>query len=187
MIKMCMDHWNELKTAIKAAGMWDMVASDGSEAVNKFVESVDKPTIENFDPLITAHNLILQQALRVCGGAILESDDGGTCPLCAAADEVHKMLPANWISGAIGDCIARGEMLKPTEEGKMPWIEIDQRLKEPGLYITTDVKKPGYMAVLLVKHDDEGKHITVLKEDRILDPDGFYESARFHGPFLPKE
>lgn len=79
-MKMCMDHWERLREAIKARGLYALVADSGEKAASNLASELEHgQTIDNFDPLMSAHNAILGNALDAGGLAILQGD---TCPLC---------------------------------------------------------------------------------------------------------
>lgn len=69
-MKMCKDHWDKLRHAIHARGLGDLVAGSGQEAAKQMLDEMrGKPkTMQNFDPLLNAHNSILGNAV----GLIME-------------------------------------------------------------------------------------------------------------------
>lgn len=75
MSQMCQPHWEKLKDAIKARGLYRFTAADGAT----LVEQVTRPDARaSFEPLMGAHLAILQNALAVNLSAVL----GEGCPLC---------------------------------------------------------------------------------------------------------
>ena len=66
-MKFCQNHWDKLKDAIKARGIFDFVAGSGEEAVKQMKEQLEgKPeAIERFDPLMAAHWAIANNAIDV--------------------------------------------------------------------------------------------------------------------------
>ena len=93
-MKFCQTHWNNLRQAIKARGLWDMVAGSGEEAVQQAKDQLGgkEQTKENFDPLMAAHWTICNNAmdtLKRIGAnplALLtqppEDHPEWECPLC---------------------------------------------------------------------------------------------------------
>jgi len=65
-VKFCDEHWERLKDAIRQAGLWSLVSEDGEHAARKLQsEMSDGSTVDNFDPLMAAHNLIFGCALEM--------------------------------------------------------------------------------------------------------------------------
>lgn len=64
-MKFCQSHWEKLRAAIKARGIWDLVAKDGVEALQQAKEELDgkSKNLENFDPLMSAHWAICNNAM----------------------------------------------------------------------------------------------------------------------------
>jgi hypothetical protein len=100
-MKFCQTHWDQLKQAVKAKGLFDLVSTDGKEVMQKVVGELEgaKPTLENFDPLLAANNLIWANAIK-CGGLyLLGRDEKGNeyCPVC----EADKHGFPGWIEKAV--------------------------------------------------------------------------------------
>lgn len=76
-MRICQPHWDKLRDALKLRGLDDMVAKDGAQAAHDLADG--RP-----DPLMSAHNAIVSNALGVVGLAVMEPNDDGTerCPLC---------------------------------------------------------------------------------------------------------
>lgn len=108
-MKFCLPHWNQLKDAIKARGLGDMIAASGEEAVKMLTSPQDK--IENFEPLMTAHNILVHNALNAGGMYLLGQKEDGTdyCPICEA--EEHGAT--GWIEQAADMVAERARELKP--------------------------------------------------------------------------
>lgn len=87
-MRMCMDHWNKLRDAIRERGLYSLVADSGEKAASNLVNEVkDGTSIDNFDPLMRAHNGILAKCMEMAGPYLLEmmqpKEDGTEhCPLC---------------------------------------------------------------------------------------------------------
>lgn len=63
-VRFCTDHWAQLHAAIKERGLDSLVAESGEQAVrNLRSEATKGPTIDNFDPLMGAHNAIVARAM----------------------------------------------------------------------------------------------------------------------------
>lgn len=74
---MCKEHWSELRERIAERGLNSFVATSGEEAARRMVEG-------GFDPLMGAHNRILENCLRIGGLGVMFASDGGqdVCMLC---------------------------------------------------------------------------------------------------------
>jgi hypothetical protein len=96
-MKMCMPHWTALRAAIDARGLAALVADNGEKAAaNVASELADGQTIDNFDPLMGAHNAILSNALDAAGAVILFAapDGSDVCPLCYLNDRARYVWDA---------------------------------------------------------------------------------------------
>ena len=70
-MKFCQPHWLKLQAAVKENRMWHLVSSSQKEAkarIERQSRNVARPN--DFDPLLSAHNAILSNAL-LCGGQYL--------------------------------------------------------------------------------------------------------------------
>ncbi len=92
-MKFCADHWDQLRAAIEARGLSSLVSDSGEKAISNLVsETNDGPTIDNFDPLMSAHNSIWSNAMTVIertymqNPLMLMADDPEhpewACPIC---------------------------------------------------------------------------------------------------------
>lgn len=84
-MKFCGTHWGALRAAIDNRGLSSLIPESGDEAVGKLVNQVeDGPRIDNFDPLMGAHNAIVANVMGLIGiAALFPNDDGSErCPLC---------------------------------------------------------------------------------------------------------
>lgn len=79
-MKFCMPHWKELREGIKARGLWHLVSGSGEELVARMKAAGEL----DVDPLMVAHNLIMQNALNTAGFEVMRPNDDGTerCPVC---------------------------------------------------------------------------------------------------------
>ena len=90
-MRMCSSHWSRLRQAIEDRGLSSLVAEDGERAAKNLVSEVqDGPGIDNFDPLMGAHNAIITNALGVAGLALFNKKPDGSewCPLCFLVEVV---------------------------------------------------------------------------------------------------
>ena len=88
-MKICKNHWEQLKDAIKVRGLWDLVAPNGQAAIYRMQQELaGTATDSNYDPLMTANYMISGQALNFGGIYLLTGD---YCPLCEA--EHHTQIP----------------------------------------------------------------------------------------------
>ena len=78
-IAFCRPHWDQLRNAIKARGLWDLVSTSGEQARERLAHPGPE-TLDSFDPLIAAHNLITNNALELLGPFT-------GCPVCAVLDK----------------------------------------------------------------------------------------------------
>ncbi len=85
-MRMCDDHWNELKKKLDDRGLTQFIAKDGKEAVERFVEDLQalEKDKKNFDPLLFANNAIMFNVLDTVGLAVMGQDENGNehCPIC---------------------------------------------------------------------------------------------------------
>jgi len=80
-----MKHWDALREAIKARGLWHLVAENGQQAVEHMVRDIqDENTILDFEPLMGSAMTISRLAMNVGGLAVLAPNEDGTmpCPVC---------------------------------------------------------------------------------------------------------
>jgi len=88
-MKICKPHWEQLQEAIKARGLWDLVAANGQAAVYRMKQELEgTATDSTYDPLMDANNMISLKALELGGLYLLTGD---YCPLCEA--EAHTKIP----------------------------------------------------------------------------------------------
>ena len=104
-MRFCQPHWDKLRDAIKARGIWSFVATSGEQAVAQLSSEIEqhKHTAANYDPLMGAHWAIVNNAMgsTPAGLALLSPNKDGTdrCPLCYINGERHRHAqvdPENW-------------------------------------------------------------------------------------------
>jgi hypothetical protein len=92
-MKFCIDHWAKLRAAIDERGLTPLVSQGGASAAEKMLNATaDGASLDNFDPLLAAHNMILKHALNAVGFEIFAPNSDGTdrCPLCFLRAEHEK-------------------------------------------------------------------------------------------------
>lgn len=120
-MQFCKLHWEKLREAIKARGLDDLVPKNGADAKNRLIaETQGARNMASFDPLMSAHNNIIGNALKRDGLIpTAQMMMGDNCPLCmlnAAASEHQKrcttpgctVVPSydKWIDNAADDELA---------------------------------------------------------------------------------
>lgn len=100
-MKICQTHWEQLKQAIKAKGLFDFVSGTGKEAMTRIVGQLQgqSETKQNFDPLMACNNMLWGNALQVGGLYLMGTDEQGNeyCPVC----EADKHGQTGWIDCAV--------------------------------------------------------------------------------------
>lgn len=68
-MKFCGQHWERLRGAIAARGLEALVSVGGHSAMEKLVDELQTKatTLDNFDPLMSAHWAIVGNATRILG------------------------------------------------------------------------------------------------------------------------
>lgn len=110
-MQICQDHWTKLRAAIDARGIGHLV-KDAAGAVQEMHANLAGREVEHPDPLLAAHNMILSNAVRVAGFAILFNNEDGSerCPLCflianCACGLGPKCHMHEWIDRAADDAL----------------------------------------------------------------------------------
>lgn len=116
-MRFCKDHWAKMKAGVEDRGLGHLVAKSGEAAVERVVAELEhRATDATFDPLMTAHWMIVNRALE-CGGLYLMTHnpdvaDGEFCPLCEVAKHTTPPADDDWIKGcldAVRDmCVEKG-------------------------------------------------------------------------------
>jgi hypothetical protein len=102
-MKICKQHWQDLRAAIAERGLDRFVSSNGEEAMRKVQLQLQpgESELAKFDPLLNANFAIWNNALSAGGPYMLASKPDGTsyCPLCEV--ESHTDIKAQeWITHA---------------------------------------------------------------------------------------
>jgi hypothetical protein len=95
-VRFCPEHWEALRAAIDARGLGSLVADSGEQAASNLAAEMEQgSTVDNFDPLMGAHNAIMSRAIDEIAGRYQQNalmlmaneDDPAvtwpTCPVCA--------------------------------------------------------------------------------------------------------
>lgn len=102
-MQFCQTHWDELRDAIEERKLDHLVAKSGEEAAERMKAELEGTAgVSNFDPLMSAHTMIVGNALNALGPALLMGD---YCPLCeiektAKAEGIEDLTATGWITGA---------------------------------------------------------------------------------------
>lgn len=100
-MQFCEDHWARLRNEIDKRGLTSLVSEDGEKAATKLVREIEEgSSVDNFDPLMYAHNAIFANVLKTLGqnglyllgtgpedpvegyGEVYEGRTWPRCPLC---------------------------------------------------------------------------------------------------------
>lgn len=84
-MRMCAPHWEKLRAAIKARGIDHIGAKNSVEAHANMVAELEGQS-SNYDPLMSCHWMITNQALRMGGLYLMTQKEDGSeyCPICEA-------------------------------------------------------------------------------------------------------
>lgn len=129
-MKICMNHWNQLRQGIEDRGMGGLIgnAETLKEKVTEEVEALQagvslQPDPKKFDPLFSANNYVWGRGLEMIGLAAMNVDDtpgapndGHVCPLC----EARKSFDLH--NTPTGRCSEPGCTLE-VKPGDKPWDE----------------------------------------------------------------
>ena len=86
-MKFCQSHWDALKTAVESRGMGHLIAANGRDAHARMVAELEgRAEVDDFEPLMAAHNMILSHAIEWVGLGLFAGD---LCPVC----EMLKTYP----------------------------------------------------------------------------------------------
>lgn len=96
-MKFCDEHWDKLKKLTEDNGLMHLVHKDGKSAVDSLRKHVDGTgTLDDYDPLMDAHNMLTSNALK-CGGLYLL--EGELCPMCEADKNAGDGTADEWMVG----------------------------------------------------------------------------------------
>ena len=64
-MKFCPEHWNALRDEVDRAGLSALIPDDGEAAMRAMVREMNEgSSVDSFDPLMIAHNLIWSRAME---------------------------------------------------------------------------------------------------------------------------
>lgn len=106
-MRFCPQHWDALRSAIDSRGLGPLVAANSRDAVARLKAELDgKDEPDDFDPLMSAHWMIVARATEM-GGLYLMTGD--YCPVCEAlkhhpadcgiAECTPALVESHWIDG----------------------------------------------------------------------------------------
>ena len=117
-MKICDDHWLQLRKAIDDRGLGPFVAKNEEHAADNLMSQIrGTNTKENYDPLMSATYMIWSNALESFGMGIIQSD--APCPLCLLDKHVkecteatcNKQTGTDWIGFAADGQIEEARQL----------------------------------------------------------------------------
>jgi len=90
-MRFCLPHWEQLKQALKDAGMSHLITNGGEQLAEKLKRESEGQAVVP-DPLFEAHNMMLERAMNHLGPYIMFQKEDGTdyCPLCEVNE---KLMP----------------------------------------------------------------------------------------------
>lgn len=85
-MQVCVRHWTELRAEVDGSGLGVLVAEGGDEATRRLrAQALHGVTIDNFEPLLLAHNSILANCARLAARERVLHElaaDDEACPIC---------------------------------------------------------------------------------------------------------
>jgi hypothetical protein len=84
-MRFCADHWASLRAAIDERGLDHLISDGGPELMRRTVDQLKgDDSLNSFDPLMAAHNMILSNVINAAGLVIFTPNPDGSerCPLC---------------------------------------------------------------------------------------------------------
>ena len=101
--------------------MTALVAESGEQAAKNLLSEMEGRTIDNFDPLMAAHNAIMTNAIATAGLEVMMANEDGSdrCPLCwmngKSNDAGNPVLNVfdEWIERAADDALASWQAMRP--------------------------------------------------------------------------
>lgn len=89
-MQLCDKHWQSLRASVSKYGLDHLIAPDGTAAAEMMVRQFKgEQTALDFDPLMAAHNQLLDVALNFVGMKVM----GDACPVC-------ELEQYDWTEGA---------------------------------------------------------------------------------------
>lgn len=100
-MKFCEAHWEAIRAELAKRGLDKFVSPDGPEAMRRMnaamIEERDKlpKKVENFEPLMQCHNMIVGRSFEFFGPPYMMAHNGDEkingghrCPVCVAVTEI---------------------------------------------------------------------------------------------------
>jgi hypothetical protein len=97
-MKFCQTHWDALKAAIESRGLGHLIAVNGRDAHARAVADLTgKADVSDFDPLMSAHWMIVSRATQDFGIGIMGVDANGNqyCPACELIKATPQPAPGH--------------------------------------------------------------------------------------------
>ena len=123
-MQMCEEHWVAMREGCVEAGLESYMTGDGDKAIARLKDAYErgKLTLANFEPVLVAHNMIVQNAINNYGLAVMEQEG---CPLCWMT-KYHAELCRNpncditnydhWVEYAVIDTVDMLERVKEEQQ-----------------------------------------------------------------------
>lgn len=103
-MKFCQQHWDRLRAVVKEKGMEPLIAKSAEAAMERMQEeAAGTQTPATFDPLMSCHWMIANNALQA-GGLYLMTGD--FCPLCELVKNTKIGMDEQWIESATEAALA---------------------------------------------------------------------------------
>ena len=94
-MKICQNHWHELRNAIRQRGLWGLVSPNRYLASHITEQELTaKPSQAPLDPLMATSLMISEQAIMALGPHLLTRPD---CPLCEVEQNLGNGSSLGWI------------------------------------------------------------------------------------------
>ena len=94
-MKICPNHWHEVKNSIRERGLWGLVTPGGYLAANKSPQELEREAAEStLVPLIAASLMIAEQARMAFESYPVTGSD---CPLCEVEQNLGDGSAIEWI------------------------------------------------------------------------------------------
>jgi hypothetical protein len=120
-MRMCQPHWEKLKQKIEERGISRLVSKSGEVVAGKIAKEIESGagTKETFDPLMSAHNAIVSNAMDTAGLEIMMPNEDGSdrCPICFLQQSCKCGAPdckeryEQWVEFAARDAFERAKSL----------------------------------------------------------------------------
>lgn len=121
-MKLCENHWGELKKAIDERGLTNFISPSPEAATKRMaaeIQGTARP--ETFDPLLYANNAIWNNALNVAGLEVMTPNEDGSerCPVCFLLEtcpcKKEDCSYKRWVEYAANDALEATKVQRGTE------------------------------------------------------------------------